>query len=52
MPGCLLDYYYVESQYRLRAVDLGWQKQLDADPKVIQEIVFVRQLKYGWCKCS
>ena len=38
--GCLLDYAYFKHNYRLIAVDLNKQKALDADPKVIQEIVF------------
>ena len=43
--GCLLDYDYIKSHYRLIAVDLSWQKELDADLKEIQEIEFVGQLK-------
>ena len=43
--GCLLDYDYLKNHYRLIAVDLSRQKQLDADPKAIQQIEFVRQLK-------
>ena len=31
--GCLLDYYYVKNHYRLMAVGLSRQKELDADPK-------------------
>ena len=27
------------------AVDLVWQKKLDADPKAIQQIQFVQQIK-------
>ena len=33
--GCLLDYEYIKDHYRLIAVDLSRQKQLDADPKAI-----------------
>ena len=36
--GCLLDYDYIKSHYRLIAVDLGRQKELDANPKAIQQI--------------
>ena len=36
--GCLLDYEYVKNHYRLIAVDLSRQKELDADPKAIQQI--------------
>ena len=31
--GCLLDYDYVKNHYRLMAVGLSTQKELDADPK-------------------
>ena len=31
--GCLLDYDYVKNHYRLMAVGLSRQKELDADPK-------------------
>ena len=34
--GCLLDYDYIKNHYRLIAVDLSSQKELDADPKAIQ----------------
>ena len=43
--GCLLDYDYIKNHYRLIAVDLSRQKELDADPKAIQQIEFIRQLK-------
>ena len=47
---CLLqinssDYDYIKNHYRLIAVDLSRQKELDADPKAIEQIEFVRQLK-------
>ena len=38
--GCLLDYAYFKDSYILIAVDLSKQKTLDADPWVIQQIVF------------
>ena len=42
--GSLLDYAYFKDNYRLTAVDLSVdlskQKVLDADPRVIQQIVF------------
>ena len=41
----LLGYDYIKNHYRLIAVDLSRQKELDADPKAIQEIEFVWQLK-------
>ena len=36
--GCLLDYEYIKNHYRLIAVDLSRQKELDADLKAIQQI--------------
>ena len=38
--GCLLDYAYFKDNYRLIAVDLSKQKDLDVDPRAIQQIVF------------
>ena len=43
--GCLLDYEYIKNHYRLTAADLSRQKELDADPKALQQIDFVGQLK-------
>ena len=43
--GCLLDHNYIKNQYRLKAVVLCRQKELDADPKAIEHIEFVGQLK-------
>ena len=42
---CLLDYEYTKSHYRLIAVDLSRNKEVDADPKGIQQIEFFWQLK-------
>ena len=42
---CLLDYEYIKNHDRLIAVDLNRQKELDVDPKAIQQIEFVGQLK-------
>ena len=36
---------YIKNHYRLTAVDLSRQKELDADPNAIQQIEFVEQLK-------
>ena len=47
--GCLLDYEYVKNRYRLIAVDLSRQKELHVDPKVIQQIEFVGNLKKTRC---
>ena len=38
--GSLLDYNYFKKHYKLVAVDLSKQKELDADPRAIQEIEF------------
>ena len=43
--GCLLDYDYIRNHYMLIAVDLKRQKESNADPKAIQQIAFVGQLK-------
>ena len=43
--GCSLDYEYIKDHYRLIAVDLSWQKELDAYPKANQKIELV-----GWIK--
>ena len=38
--GSLLDYNYFKKHYKLVAVDLSKQKELDADPRAIQQIQF------------
>ena len=38
--GYLLDYDYFKKHYQLVAVDLSKQKELDADPRAIQQIEF------------
>ena len=43
--GCLLVYEYIKNHYRLIAVNLSRQKDLDADPKAIRQTEFVGQLK-------
>ena len=40
MAGCLLDFAYFEKNYRLIAVDFSKKKALDADSRVIQQIIF------------
>ena len=40
--GSLLDFNYFDKDYKLVAVDLSKQKELDADPREIQRI----ELKY------
>ena len=43
--GCLLDFAYLEKNYRLIAADLNKQKALDADSRAIQQIVFTSKIK-------
>ena len=38
--GSLLDYDYFKKSYKLVAVDLSKQKELDGDPRAIQQIEF------------
>ena len=45
ITGCLLNFEHIKNHYKLSAVDLRWQKELDTDPKAIQQIEFVQQLK-------
>ena len=37
----MLDYEYIKNHYKLITVDLIKQKELDADPKEIQQIEFL-----------
>ena len=39
--GCLLDYKYFTDFYKLVAIDLSKQKELDADPRAIHQIKFI-----------
>ena len=41
----LLDYNYFKKLYKLVAVDLSKQKELDADPRAIQQIEFKYMLE-------
>ena len=50
--GCLLDYQYIKDHYQLIAVDLSKQKELDADPRVIQQIEFYGPLKTNSQVCT
>ena len=43
--GSLLDYDYFKKHYKLIAVDLSKQKELDADPRAIQQIEFKYMLE-------
>ena len=43
--GSLLDYGYFKEHYKLVAVDLSKQKELDADPRAIQQTEFKYMLE-------
>ena len=43
--GSLLDYGYFKKHYKLIAVDLSKQKEIDADPRAIQQIEFKYMLE-------
>ena len=43
--GCLLDYDYFKKNYQIIAVDLSKQRELDADPRAVQQIEFIGMLK-------
>ena len=42
--GCLLDYNYFESYYKMIVIDLSKQQALDSDPKAMQQINFTGNL--------
>ena len=42
--GCLLDYPYFKENYKMIAVDICRQNELDADPRAIQQINFTANL--------
>ena len=42
--GCLLDYLYFKENYKMIAIDLSTQNELDADPRAIQQINFTANL--------
>ena len=42
--GCLLDYSYFMDTYKMIALDLSKQQELDADPRAIQQINFTANL--------
>ena len=50
--GCLLDYQYFKNHYQVIAVDLSKQKELDADPRAIQQIEFYGMLKTNSQACT
>ena len=41
----MIDYDWIKNHYRLLAVDLSIEKELDAGPEAIQQIEFVGHLK-------
>ena len=42
--GCLLDYNYFKENYKMIAIDLSKQEELDSDPKATQQISFTGNL--------
>ena len=50
--GCLLDYQYFKDHYQLIAVDLSKQKELDVDPRAIQQIEFYGKLETNSQVCT
>ena len=42
--GCLLDYPYFKDSYKMIAVDLSKQQELDVDPRANQQIIFTANL--------
>ena len=50
--GCLLGYQYFKDHYQLIAVDLSKQKELDADPRAIQQIEFYGKLETNSQVCT
>ena len=43
--GCLLGYNYFKEHYKMIAIDLSKQQELDSDPKAIQQINFTGNLE-------
>ena len=52
LTGCLLDYQYFKDHYQLIAVDLSKQKELDADPRAIQQTEFYGMLNTNSQVCT
>ena len=50
--GCLIDYQYFKDHYQLIAVDLSKQKELDVDPRAIQQIEFYEMLNTNSQVCT
>ena len=45
--GCLLDYNYFNNYYKMIAIDLSKQQELDADPQAMQQINFTGNLDWA-----
>ena len=43
--ACLLDYKYFKEIYQWNVADVNKQKVLDADPRVIQQIIFTGEVE-------
>ena len=52
ITGCFLDYQYFRDHYQLISVDLSKQKELDANPRAIQQNKFYRMLKTNSQVCT
>ena len=50
--GCLLDYRYFKDHYEIIVVDLSKQKELDSDPRAIQQTEFYGMLKTNSQVCT
>ena len=50
--GCLLDYQYFKDHYQLIAFVLSKQKELDADPRAIQQVEFYGMLSTTSLVCT
>ena len=50
--GCLLDYQYLKNHYQLIEIDLSKPKELDADPRAIQQIEFYGMLHTNSQACT
>ena len=50
--GCLLGYQYFKDHYQLIAVDLFKQRELDADPRTIQQTEFYGKLRTNSQVCT
>ena len=50
--GCLLDYHYFKDHYQLICCNLSQQKELDADPRSIQQVEFYGKLETNSQVCT